>query len=184
MNNKKSLLLFVIGTICLTWGIVSFYVEQGFTVLTIALSLSGLLSLLICFIHKDKSSQRHLKSPQWKRAGIILTAIFLSAVFSAGINYFAYSLPFRWDVTQAKQHTLTTSTIEFLKGLNSQVQLTALYVGLPPKYLKDLFNEYERVSNGKLKAEIIDPIEQIGYAAQYGSVISNKERKVIVRAGN
>lgn len=184
MNNKKLPLLFGLGTICLALGIVSFYVEQGFTVLTIALSLSGLISLLVCFIYKDKSSQRHFKLPQWKKAGIILTAIFLSAVFSAGINYFAYSLPFRWDVTQAKQHTLTTSTIEFLKGLNSQVQLTALYVGLPPKYLKDLFNEYERVSKGKVKAEIIDPIEQIGYAAQFGSVISDKERKVIVRAGN
>lgn len=184
MNNNKLPLLFGLGTILFTWGIASFYVEQRFTLLTIALSLSGLLSLLICFILKNKSSKKHFKLSQWKKAGIILTVIFLSAVFLAGINYFAYSLPFRWDVTQAKQHTLTTSTTQFLKSLKSQVQLTALYVGLPPKYLKDLFNEYERVSKGKVKAEIIDPIEQIGYAAQFGSVISGKERKVIVRAGN
>ncbi|MBE9536889.1 MAG: GldG family protein [Proteobacteria bacterium] len=184
MNNKRLALLFVTGMICLAGGFVSLYVEQGFGVLAIALSLAGLISLLICFFYKGGSFQRHLTLPQWKKAGIILALIFLSAVFSSGINYFAYSFPFRWDVTQAKQHTLTTSTIEFLEGLKSQVQLTALYVGLPPKYLEDMFNEYERVSNGNIKTEIVDPIERIGYAAQFGSVISAKERKVIVRAGN
>ncbi len=183
-NNENYPVLFGLGMICLTWGLVSFYVEQHFSILTIALSLLGIISLLICFIPKGKFSQRHLKLLQWKKAGVILTVIFLSVVFSAGINYLAYSLPWRWDVTQAKQHTLTTSTVEFVKGLKTEVQLTALYVGLPPKYLEDLFKEYERIFKGNIKTEIIDPIEQIGYAAQFGSVISGKERKVIVRAGN
>ncbi len=170
--------------VCLTWGIVSFYVEQRFSVLTISLSLLGLVSLLICFIHKGKFSQRHFKLSQWKKAGVILTVVFLSVVFSAGINYLAYSLPWRWDVTRAKQHTLTASTAEFVAGLTPPVQLTALYVGLPPKYLEDLFKEYERISGGNIKTEIIDPIEQIGYAAQFGSVINSQERKVVVCAGD
>jgi ABC-type uncharacterized transport system involved in gliding motility auxiliary subunit len=185
INNKKKLpVLFALGTVCLSWGLVSFYVEQRFSILMMALVLLGIISLLICYIHKGKSSQRNLKLSQWKKTGVILTVILLSAVFSAGINYLAYSLPWRWDVTQAKQHTLTASTVEFVQGLKTPVQLTALYVGLPPKYLEDLFKEYERSSNGKIKAEIIDPIQRIGYASQFGSVISGKERKVIVRAGD
>jgi len=63
------------------------------------------------------------------------------------------------------------------------VKLSALYVGIPPTYLQDLFKEYERASNGKIKTEIIDPIEQIGYAAQFGNVINSKENKVIVCSG-
>jgi len=183
-NNKNLPVLFALGMICLFWGLVSFYIDQGFSILTIALVLLGLISLLICFIHKGKPSQRHLKYSQWKKAGVILSVILLSAVFSLGINYFAYSLPWRWDVTQAKQHTLQPSTVQFIKGLETEVQFTALYVGLPPKYLEDLFKEYERISQGNIKTEIVDPIEQIGYVAQFGSVISGKERKVIVRVGN
>jgi len=61
--------------------------------------------------------------------------------------------------------------------------VTAFYVGLPPKYLEDLFREYERLSNGKVVTEIIDPIVQIGYAAQFGSVIREGEKKVFVRSG-
>lgn len=176
--------MFALGTVCLMWGLVSFYVEQRFSILTLVLVLLGIISLSTCFIHKGKSPQRHLKLSQWKKAGVILTVILLLAVFSAGINYLGFSLPWRWDVTQGKQHTLTASTVEFIKGLEAEIQLTALYVGLPPKYLEDLFKEYERISHGKIKTEIIDPVEQIGYAAQFGSVISGKERKVIVRAGD
>jgi len=174
----------VLGTICLLWGLVSFYVELRFSKLTIMLVLAGIVSLLICFIQKGKPSQRHLKFSQWKKVGVVVIVILFSTLFSAGINYLAYSLPWRWDVTQAKQHTLADSTIEFINGLKTEIQLTALYVGLPPKYLEDLLNEYERVSNGNIKTEIIDPIDQIGYAAQFGSVISGKEKKVIVRKGN
>jgi len=183
-RNKNLPLLFGLGMICLSWGLVYFYIEQTLSILTIALSLLGSISLLLCFIQKDKSSPKHLKLSRWKKGGVILFVIILSALFFAGINYLAYSCTWRWDVTQAKQHTLTISTIEFIKELKTEVQLTALYVGLPPKYLEDLFKEYERISNGKIKAEIIDPIEQIGYAAQFGSVISGKERKVIVRSGD
>jgi ABC-type uncharacterized transport system involved in gliding motility auxiliary subunit len=50
--------------------------------------------------------------------------------------------------------------------------------------LEDLLREYERLSNGKIITEIIDPIVQIGYAAQFGNVISGKEQKVFVQSGN
>ncbi|MEE8059437.1 MAG: GldG family protein [Pseudomonadales bacterium] len=113
-----------------------------------------------------------------------MAVVLLSLAFTVGVNVFTYSLPYRWDVTAAKQHTLTSSTIDFVKKVNKPVELTALYVGLPPKYLQDLLKEYERMSNGNIKTEIIDPIEKISYAAKFGNVISGKERKVIIRSGD
>ncbi len=110
---------------------------------------------------------------------MIIGSVFLWA----GINFSAYTFNQRWDLTSAKQHTLTGNTIELIKGLTQGVQLTAFYVGMPPKYLEDLFKEYERLSEGKIKTEIIDPIVQIGYAAKFGNVISGKEKKVIVQSG-
>ena len=183
MNNKNSAIFFGSGIGSLTWGAVSFYVEQRLSIVAAGLCLWGVVSLAICLIRQGRSSQRRLTLSRWKKAGVILLAIVLSAAFSAGINYFAVWLPWRWDVTQAKQHTLTPSTIGFIKGLKQDVQFSALYVGIPPTYLEDLFKEYERTSNGKIKTEIIDPIEQIGYAAQFGNVINGQQNKVVVRSG-
>jgi hypothetical protein len=183
-HSKNLPLLFALGVVCITWGGVSLYVEQRVDMVSMLLSLLGLISLLICFVYKGRSSEGHLPSPQWRKLGIIIAIISLSSAFTVGVNYFAYSLPYRWDVTLAKQHTLTKNTIDFVAGINRQVELTAFYVGLPPKYLEDRLKEYERISNGKIKAEIIDPIEKIGYAAQFGSVISGKERKLIIRSGD
>lgn len=183
-QNKRPPILFGLGMIFLTWGSVSIYVEQDIGALSGMLSLLGAILLLSCFILKIKLSQGSLLSPLWKRGGVIMAVVVFISVFTLGVNYFAYSLSLRWDVTRDNQHTLTASTIEFMKGLNAPVQLTALYVGLPPKYLEDLLKEYERISNGKITTEIIDPIEDIGYAAQFGSVISGEERKLIIRSGD
>ena len=99
-----------------------------------------------------------------------------------GLNYFIYLFPGQWDVTRGKQHTLNTETVNIIKKLNQDVKLTALFAGPPPKYLEDMFREYEKAAQGKITADIIDPIQQIGYAAQFGNVINVKEHKVIVES--
>lgn len=99
-------------------------------------------------------------------------------------NYLANSLTIRWDVTQDKQHTLSENTIAFISKLTNEVKLTAFYVGIPPTYLQDLLQEYERASSGVITTEIIDPLERIAYAAKFGNAINGKERKVIVQSGS
>ena len=182
MNNKSSPILFGFGILAIGCGATFFYVEQRLSIVAAGLCLCGGLSLTISFINQGRSSQRGLTFSRWKKAGIILLIIILLAVSFAGINYLATRIPWRWDVTQGKQHTLTSNTIGFIKDLKQDVKLSALYVGIPPTYLQDLFKEYERASNGKIKTEIIDPIEQIGYAAQFGNFINSKESKVVVRS--
>jgi ABC-type uncharacterized transport system involved in gliding motility auxiliary subunit len=110
--------------------------------------------------------------------------VTVSIGFIGVSHYLANHSNVRWDVTQNKQHTLSNNTIEFISSLTNEVQLTAFHVGMPPKYLLDLFNEYERVSAGVIKTDIIDPIEQIAYAAKFGNAINADERKVIVQSGD
>lgn len=114
-----------------------------------------------------------------RKFGLSLIAVVLLVL----VNFLAYKLPWRWDLTKNSQHTLSENTIDILNSLDREVELTAFYVGIPPKYLSDLLHEFERNSNGKMKTEIIDQIVQIGYAAQFGKVISATEQKVIVRSG-
>lgn len=113
-----------------------------------------------------------------------LPLVILSAGFLWGlINLSAHRHSLRFDVTRAKQHTLTEATQELLKTLRQDIQVTVLLVGLPPKYLQDILKEYEINSDGKITARIIDPLVQLGYAAQFGNVINAQERKVVVEMG-
>ncbi len=175
--------IFGLGTAYLLYSLAVSYIEQRVGILSISVFLLAIVMFMICFIALRESSQKPSKSYQWKKYGIIIVVIVLSAFLWAGINFSAYTFNQRWDLTRAEQHTLTGNTIELIKGLTQDIQLTAFYVGMPPRYLEDLFKEYERLSEGKIKTEIIDPIIQIGYAAQFGNVISGKEKKVIVQSG-
>ncbi|MFT5718011.1 MAG: ABC-type uncharacterized transport system involved in gliding motility auxiliary subunit [Oleiphilaceae bacterium] len=184
--------MFLLGFMCFSWGGASLYIEQSTDFLAILLFVSGFIFLSLSLNRSDAPAQEITHAQllvksnikQWKKRGMMAGLVIFAAMFTIAINYLAFSLPYRWDVTQAKQHTLANSTAEYIAGLKVEVSLTAFYVGLPPKYLVDQLNEYERVSKGKITTEIIDPIEKIGYAAQFGNVISGKERKLIVRSGD
>ena len=114
----------------------------------------------------------------WLRAyGFFAATVVILAGVTAGINYLAYRYELRWDVTRARQHTLSQYTTEILRDLNARVEVTTFHVGMPPKYLEDLFQEYERVAGSKIKTAIFDPLVDIGYAAQFGNVISGQEKE-------
>lgn len=188
----KPTILFVLGFVCFSWGGASLYIAQSADLLSILLVVLGLIFLSLSLKRSDEpvkkrtNAQAPVRSPakRWKKRGMMAGLFTLAVIFTVAINYLAASLPYRWDVTQAKQHTLANSSAEYIENLKVEVNLTAFYVGLAPKYLVDQLNEYERVSKGKITTEIIDPIEKIGYAAQFGNVISGKERKLIVRSGD
>ncbi|MFT5636863.1 MAG: ABC-type uncharacterized transport system involved in gliding motility auxiliary subunit, partial [Cognaticolwellia sp.] len=131
--------------------------------------------------NKDK---RNFIGARGKKVCIIFAMIIASIGFLAISHYAANSITTRWDVTASQQHTLTKNTIEFISTLKEKVELTAFYVDLPPKYLQDLFKEYERLSAGLISTKIIDPIENISFAAKFGNVVSGAERKVIVQSIN
>ena len=148
------------------------------TVSDVVYYLSG---ILICLFLTRLSIENRLW--QFKKAVVVFISVVLSCCLWFGINYSTYLLPWQWDVTRAKQHTLSAATSAVIMNLNQDVKVTALFAGIPPKYLEDLFKEYTKVSYGKITTEIIDPIQQIGYAAQFGNVINVKERKVFVASG-
>tara|TARA_R110002153_G_scaffold40633_3_gene116253 strand:- start:24930 stop:26549 length:1620 start_codon:yes stop_codon:yes gene_type:complete len=182
-----------IALLSLTFGLSLFYIEQQFSYLASVLVVIGgiafivLLSLIIKHnFSQDKSTGlvSFYSLKRWKKLVIVFSIVIGSIAFIGASHYLANQLSIRWDVTQDKQHTLSNNTIQYVRTLTSEVQLTAFHVGMPPKYLQDIFNEYERVSGGVIKTEIVDPIEQIAYAAKFGNAINADERKVIVQSGD
>ncbi len=188
MAIKKKLinltLLFGVGAVCLLYGLGTSYIENHFSKPTVIVSLIGLVCILICFFELRKFARKTALISQWQKYGFIALTIVSLLALLVGVNYLSYRYNVRWDITKAKQHTLTQTTSTIIKDIGREVKIVAFYVGIPPKYLEDLFREYERCSEGRIKTEIIDPVMRIGYAAQFGSVISGEERKVIVLSGS
>ena len=184
MKNHKSLFVLIgLGTFCLFCGIGFSYVENHFSPGTTLLSLVGFFSFLVSYLALKKVPFKSAGTVQWKRLMGKVLLILGTFLMLVAINSLAYKFNRRWDLTKFHQHTLTDTTQSLIKNLKQNVKITALYVGLPPMYLEDLFKEYERVSHGEILTEVIDPIVQIGYAAQFGNVISGKEKKAIVQSG-
>lgn len=118
-----------------------------------------------------------------KLKGKILFILF-SIILWTEFNFLGFVYNKRFDVTKFKQHTLTQSTKTIFQGLKQDVKITALHSGIAPKYLEDLLKEYERYAAGKVITEIIDPLGQLSYAAEFGSRIDSRESKAIVQSGS
>lgn len=176
-----------------TLGISIFYIEQKLNYLSGCLAACGGIGFLILLYwiinhqygQAKLNAQTTFMTPKgWKKLAIVLCITAGSLMFIGVSHYLANSSTIRWDVTQDKQHTLSENTIAFISKLTNEVKLTAFYVGIPPTYLQDLLQEYERASSGVITTEIIDPLERIAYAAKFGNAINGKERKVIVQSGS
>ncbi|MBI2944056.1 MAG: GldG family protein [Candidatus Wallbacteria bacterium] len=101
----------------------------------------------------------------------------------AGINWVATRENRRFDLTARKVHSLGEKTLQILRGLKSPISITALYPGVAPEAVADLLGEFRRAAGGIVTTEIVDPLQNLGYAAQFGNRIDAQERRVVIQAG-
>lgn len=182
-NQKLFPLLFIAGVVFLTSGLSIGYVTSYFNIVSGITSLIGLACFVTSLFVINNSFRRIFGSLKPQTHGRFALIVILLAVILVSINFLAAKYNLRFDLTKSKQHTLSTATKQIIGRLKQDVTVTAFYVGIAPQYLVDLLKEYEQNSNGHITAEIIDPLVQIGYAAQFGNVISGKEKKVVVKSG-
>ena len=191
-KNQRSSLLFALGMLMILYAAAHSYVEQVFNLPSVMCTVIGMVFLILSFVPRRLAKNRKIGSYEWSRLGTFVAISLLATAFLVGVNYLSQRLPYRWDVTQNSQHTLTRATVDFVEALEfpmgdstgASIEMTALYVGLPPKYLHDLLNEYKRISKGKISTNIVDPVQDIAYAAKFGNVISAEQRKLIVVLGD
>ncbi|MFO1518356.1 MAG: Gldg family protein [bacterium] len=93
---------------------------------------------------------------------LFFTACFLGILILFNVLAARHSL--RWDLTQDRRYTLSSSTLKILGGLQDPV-LVKLYLSrdLPPVVaplklqIEDVLREYQANSHGKIRVETIDP---------------------------
>jgi ABC-type uncharacterized transport system involved in gliding motility auxiliary subunit len=181
-NRNMRAILVAAAVLLAALGLVFCYVEQRLHWAGVVCFISG-VGLGAAFLFSGGA----LRTPGTKACwagrvwGVALTLLVLLTWFL--INAGAARFSWRLDLTRARQHTLTPATADFIQNLPGDIEITALVPGFPPSYLEDLFREYERLSSGRITTAIIDPVQEIGYAARFGNIIDGRQEKVVVQSG-
>lgn len=172
----------MLGTLALLSGAGLWYIRQAQSPIARVGLVTGAALLTLAASAATRTSLKRLGWRGAMRRGALVagTAVFFVAVVAA--NVMASRHDVRWDLTAAGQNTLRAQTLACLGRLRQTVKVTALFGGPTPDYVRDLLTELERQSNGKVTTEIVDPIANIGYAAQFGNRIDGNDRRVVIRA--
>jgi ABC-type uncharacterized transport system involved in gliding motility auxiliary subunit len=121
------------------------------------------------------------------RGALFLTTTAISAALLAGAlgaaNYIAVKKPKTWDLTKDQIFTLSDQTTGVLKGLTTEVTVTAFYGTGEPEWgeLDNRLKQYKEVTD-KLKVELLDPQKHLAEVKQFN--IAQTGPRIIVKAGN
>ncbi|MBP9853984.1 MAG: GldG family protein [Candidatus Omnitrophica bacterium] len=180
--NKLLYVIFILGVIIFLGGIGVMFIDNRFSgAMEVGLIILGLISILYP-VYRVKILQTSPVVISKRRIWEGIRILLILTLF-VELNYLGLIYNKRLDLTKFKQHTLLPQTHQEIEALKKDIRMTAFHVGVPPKYLEDLLNEYQRASKGRITVEIIDPLVRIGYAAQFGTTISANEKKLFVQSG-
>jgi len=168
-----SSLLGALGGVALLFAVLSFLLQlfSGPVLLARELSWSignlvlGIILLAVSVGSNLDGLRERMHSGEAQRAGKYGTSAVLATVLSLVLlsmgAYLSTRYHTRWDWTEARTHSLSSQTLKVLKGLEQDVQVTALYAAIGAAPARDLLDRYTFVSD-KVKVEFVDPQAQPG----------------------
>lgn len=102
-------------------------------------------------------------SKKIKKADLGITIVLLVGILLV-VNFFSYQMFFKWDLTENDIFSISTATKKTLKDLDDIVVIKAYFSDNLPGYImsirqsvKDILDEYQSYSDGRVRVEYIDP---------------------------
>ncbi|MFZ5822646.1 MAG: GldG family protein [Chloroflexota bacterium] len=125
------------------------------------------------------------RQAQYGSNSLILFVAFVGILIA--VNMLADRYPQRWDVTEDKQHTLASETIEALEALPEPVTATAFYsIRMNSQSAEELLQDFKASSNGKFDYRFLDPdanpvlVKDLGITGDGKILLQMGENKEIV----
>jgi ABC-type uncharacterized transport system involved in gliding motility auxiliary subunit len=132
--------------------------------------VTGVLLLVVAGFRSIESLRERLSSGEARRAGKFGTSAVLSTVFAIAIlwllGFLATRYPVRFDWTEQKVHSLSDQTSKVLAGLDSDVQVLALYPAIDAQPIRELLDRYA-YANPRFHVEFADPSERPDLLEKY-----------------
>jgi hypothetical protein len=182
-KKSVSLTLLLLGCLALGagWGV--YYIALALTPSAAAFWVAGGAAIAVFLVRLFRQTALVPRIRAQKRVAAVGLLVVVLALLVVLVNYVGAVYSHRFDLTRHRQHTLDQGTLDVIQALDDQIKITLLYVGIPPVSLKDMLAEYEKQGRGTITTEIVDPLQNIGYASRFGTTITGKERRLIVTAG-
>jgi hypothetical protein len=94
--------------------------------------------------------------------------LLIALVIFGGLNFLGYRNYWRWDLSPAKDHTLSEATLNYLRKLSKDVQIPVALPRDSESYAdsRALVEEYRRNGKKRIKIEFIDPARDYERAEQ------------------
>ncbi len=130
-------------------------------------------------------------APMPARFGIglnVAVQVLLILALFAGVNWLAFHYHKRWDLTPAGSHTLSSVTLNYLRKLGKDVEVTLVYPRNAPLYepARALLEEYKRHGKRRVSVEEIDPVRDVDRSEQLKveTGIALAQNGILIRANN
>ena len=130
------------------------------------LALSGLACTLLYMLSQWREIARSFSGRQARLGSLAVASVAVVLAILVAINYLASRHNKRWDLTAAKQFSLSDQTKKVLQGLTKPVRVLVFDRADGFPRFRERLDEYEYVSK-QLKVEYIDVDKRPSMANQY-----------------
>jgi ABC-type uncharacterized transport system involved in gliding motility auxiliary subunit len=146
------------------------------------LAIAGLVCVLLYILSDWREIVAAFSKRQTRYGTLSLASVLMVLAILVGINYIAGRQNKRWDLTAAKQYSLSDQTVKVLKGLKEPVRLIVFDRDSAFQRFRDRLSEFEYVSPN-VKVEYVDPDRQPMRAKEYqvqsyGTVVAEYQKRI------
>ena len=182
MLNKLFGALAWLGTALVGAGVAVRFLQPGLIELRFWLLISGLVCVLLYTLGQWRDIARLFARRQARYGTLATTSILLVLGILVAINYVLSRQNKRWDLTAAKQYSLSDQTKRILENLDAEIDVLVFdREDRFPRY-RDRLQEYEYISP-QVSVEYIDvdrePLRAQQYEVQsYGTVVFDYQGRI------
>lgn len=161
----------LVGFAAIAFGLVYWFINQKLDTTAQVSFAIGLMGLALFGWLEIDLLTRALNTRQARygaETGVMILA-FLGVIVLLNYIFTQDRLKKRWDLTEAKEHTLAPETLKVLSELNEPVRVIGFYTSQAYGYdtAKSLLEDFKTNSGGNLDFEFIDPQVRPTVAQQY-----------------
>ena len=131
------------------------------------LSIAGLVCVLLYILSDWRSVARSFSGREARYGSVAIASIAIVLAILIGINFLANRRNKRWDLTAAKQFTLSDQTKKVLSSLQKPVVVRVFTRAEDFDRYRARLDEFKYVSN-KVSVEYVDVEKRPALATQYG----------------